>query len=174
MAITRTPMVDDDGSGTTGTIINNAWKQEMYDQIDAALGGGLTITTGTWTPTLTAEGGASGVAYTDRFGTWVRIGANFMLSTGFLQLSSKGTLTGNLQIGGWPVAFYGAGYSPIQIGFFSSMATNFSTLSGRSMPGSPLCQLFGVAAAGSTGMAPLGTADLTNASLFVFQASIYL
>ena len=37
MPITRTPMVDDDGSGTTGTIINNAWKTEFYNQIDAAL-----------------------------------------------------------------------------------------------------------------------------------------
>ena len=36
MAITRTPMVDDDGTGTTGTVINNAWKQQLYDQIDAA------------------------------------------------------------------------------------------------------------------------------------------
>ena len=36
MAITRTPMVDDDGSGTTGTVLNNAWKQELYNQIDAA------------------------------------------------------------------------------------------------------------------------------------------
>jgi len=38
MAITRTAMVDDDGSGTTGTIINNAWKTEFYNQIDGALG----------------------------------------------------------------------------------------------------------------------------------------
>jgi hypothetical protein len=35
-------MVDDDGSGTTGTIFNNAWKQELYNQIDALAGG-------TWT-----------------------------------------------------------------------------------------------------------------------------
>ncbi len=33
--ITRTPIHDDDGSGTTGTIIDNAWKQELYGQIDA-------------------------------------------------------------------------------------------------------------------------------------------
>jgi len=32
--IPRTPMVDDDGSGTTGTVINAAWKTELYDQID--------------------------------------------------------------------------------------------------------------------------------------------
>jgi hypothetical protein len=41
--ITRTPIVDDDGSGTTGTILDNAWKQELYAQIDAlaaALGSG--------------------------------------------------------------------------------------------------------------------------------------
>lgn len=30
-------MVDDDGSLTVGTVVNNAWKQELYDQIDAAL-----------------------------------------------------------------------------------------------------------------------------------------
>jgi hypothetical protein len=37
MAITRTPWVDDDGSGTTGTVINNAVKTELYNQIDAAV-----------------------------------------------------------------------------------------------------------------------------------------
>ncbi len=51
MAITRTPMVDDDGSGTTGTIINNAWKQQLYDQIDAANAGqdSTVAAIGTWT-----------------------------------------------------------------------------------------------------------------------------
>src|SRR4030095_4794406 len=34
MPITRTPMVDNDGTGLTGTPINNAWKQELYNQID--------------------------------------------------------------------------------------------------------------------------------------------
>ena len=39
MPITRTAMVDDDGSGTSGTILNNAWKQEFYNQIDGYAGG---------------------------------------------------------------------------------------------------------------------------------------
>jgi hypothetical protein len=39
MAITRTAMIDDDGSGTTGTIINNAWKTELYNQIDSVVAG---------------------------------------------------------------------------------------------------------------------------------------
>jgi hypothetical protein len=39
MPITRTIWIDDDGTGTTGTIINNAEKQLLYDQIDAFVGG---------------------------------------------------------------------------------------------------------------------------------------
>ena len=31
------------GAGTTGTIINNAWKQELYNQIDALAGGDVTV-----------------------------------------------------------------------------------------------------------------------------------
>ncbi|HMJ86606.1 MAG TPA: hypothetical protein VK504_25690 [Vicinamibacterales bacterium] len=34
MPITRTAIIDDDGSGKTGTVIDNAWKQELYNQID--------------------------------------------------------------------------------------------------------------------------------------------
>jgi hypothetical protein len=37
MPITRTTWIDDDGSGTVGTIINNAEKTVLYNQIDAAL-----------------------------------------------------------------------------------------------------------------------------------------
>lgn len=35
MKITRTAIVDDSGAGTDGTVINNAWKTELYNQIDA-------------------------------------------------------------------------------------------------------------------------------------------
>jgi len=37
VTITRTPWIDDDGTGTTGTVLNNAIKTELYGQIDAAL-----------------------------------------------------------------------------------------------------------------------------------------
>lgn len=37
MVITRTAWTDDDGSGTTGTVLNNAVKTELYNQIDAAI-----------------------------------------------------------------------------------------------------------------------------------------
>jgi hypothetical protein len=37
VTITRSPWIDDDGSGTTGTVINNAVKTDLYNQIDTAL-----------------------------------------------------------------------------------------------------------------------------------------
>jgi hypothetical protein len=36
MPINRTVMIDDDLTGMTGTVPNNAWLQELYGQIDAA------------------------------------------------------------------------------------------------------------------------------------------
>jgi len=39
MPITRTPIIDDDGTGTTGTVIDNVWKTELYNQIDGLAGG---------------------------------------------------------------------------------------------------------------------------------------
>lgn len=37
VTIGRTALTDDDGTGTTGTVINNAWLISLYNQIDAAL-----------------------------------------------------------------------------------------------------------------------------------------
>jgi hypothetical protein len=49
MLITRTPWIDDDGSGTTGTVINNAEKQTIYNQIDEALAALTAVDTGSIT-----------------------------------------------------------------------------------------------------------------------------
>jgi hypothetical protein len=49
MAVTigRTLGTDDDGSGTTGTVVNVAWKTELYNQIDTALALVLPLAGGT-------------------------------------------------------------------------------------------------------------------------------
>ncbi len=46
MAITRTAWTDDDGSGTTGTVINNTEKTSLYDQIDGRWSEATTTSTG--------------------------------------------------------------------------------------------------------------------------------
>lgn len=79
MAITRTPIQDDSGTGTDGTVLGNAWKQELYDQIDDALAaiaipaiqgricdGRLTLTSGT--PVTTSDVTAATSIYFTPFG----------------------------------------------------------------------------------------------------------
>lgn len=93
MAITRTPMIDDDGSGTTGTIINNAWKTELYNQIDAAAGG----LPQAYTPVWTSAGGAAPVVGNGSLtGQWARMGG-LVWANITLVIGSTTTLGG----GGW-------------------------------------------------------------------------
>jgi hypothetical protein len=54
VTITRTADTDDDGTGTTGTIRNNAWKTTIYNQIDTALALLLPLAGGTLTGDLVA------------------------------------------------------------------------------------------------------------------------
>src|SRR3990167_3839215 len=56
---------------------------------------------GTWTPTMTADGGSSGQTYTSRTGRYIKIGKLVTIYFSF-ELSAKGTLTGSLQVGGLP------------------------------------------------------------------------
>jgi hypothetical protein len=100
MAITRTPIVDDDGTGTTGTVIDNAWKQQFYDQIDAALGA-LVGAEGVWTPSLNGSGGSSGITYTNQDGVYTKLGRRVFIN-GRIALSAMGTVTGQLGVVGLP------------------------------------------------------------------------
>lgn len=61
MPITRTAIVDDSGFGLDGTVLSNAWKTELYNQIDAMPGVATVLaptTTGTvnnWAPGLSGN-----------------------------------------------------------------------------------------------------------------------
>jgi hypothetical protein len=133
MAITRTAMIDDDGSGTTGTILNNAWKQELYGQIDGFVGpwidvpfnaGDFTVVgTGGWT----LPGGSITTYASARIGN-VLLVALYLTSTtitgavNYVQVRIPGGLTQALRpgtpfsfIGGAP-AVAGTGYGLVEGG----------------------------------------------------------
>ena len=94
MPIVRTPWVDDDGSGTTGTVINNAEKHLLYNQIDAYVGGTLQ----TWTP---IDQSGAGLAFTGP-AHYVRIDKLILLMANVLFPS---TANGSaVRIGGLPFA----------------------------------------------------------------------
>ena len=56
---------------------------------------------GTWTPTITGSGGSSGQAYDIQIGRYVKLGLLVWLQ-GYVRLSTLGTITGNVIIGGLP------------------------------------------------------------------------
>jgi len=57
---------------------------------------------GTWTPIITADGGASGQTYSIQSGNYTKIGR--LVAVGFnVALTAKGTLSGNIQLGGLPM-----------------------------------------------------------------------
>jgi hypothetical protein len=62
-------VTDDDGSGTTGTVANNAWLQSLLDLIDTALG-----TTAAYTPTWGSTGTANTLGNGTLTGTWHQFG----------------------------------------------------------------------------------------------------
>lgn len=46
MSIARTTLTDDDGTGTTGTVVNNAWLQAVWDTLDGRWSEATTTATG--------------------------------------------------------------------------------------------------------------------------------
>ena len=135
MAITRTPMIDDDGTGTTGTIINSAWKVELYDQIDAALTGVTPpppYTTGTWLPRVEGDGAAAtGQSYVVQEGIYLRMG-QLVMFTATVILTNKGTINGgNVVIRGLPaVAMAANAAGVVHVGFFAGLTMNAVSISG--------------------------------------------
>jgi hypothetical protein len=166
MPITRTPMIDDDGSGTTGTVINAAWKTELYNQIDAADLAAGGFSSGTWLPTLQGDGGVSGQTYNTRAGTWLRVG-NQIFVEGSVTLTAKGTLTGTvLAIGGLPVPAVGPG--TFNVAYFLGLGIAVVHLAAY-VSGSAAYLLYTGAAATST--ANMVPAHLTDATSLIFSGS---
>jgi hypothetical protein len=94
-------MIDDDGSGTTGTIINAAWKSELYDQVDAAL-----VAIAPVGPFTLADTSGAGLALSTSVGNYVVIGGRLVV----LQAQVIYPVTSNglaAKLGGLPVTAQG-------------------------------------------------------------------
>jgi hypothetical protein len=70
---------------------------------------------GTWTPTITFGGGATGLTYARQFGKYVRVG-NFVNIVGHFQISTVGSSTGSAVVSGLPFS-----YAAITGGYFVPM-----------------------------------------------------
>jgi hypothetical protein len=102
------------------------------------------------------------VAYSAQFGVYTKIGVLF-IATFELVTSSKGTLTGTVQIGGFPVPVAMGGTLPYHFPLrYFGLATNWYQLNCQPLPGASVGNVVGVNAAGTNSSTGLVTGDLTN------------
>jgi len=115
---------------------------------------------GTWTPIiLGATGSAGAQAYSTQVGRYIKIG-RFVLLTGYLTLSNKGSWTAAVKIGGFPftVTNESASYSAHAF-YYTSVtlpASNFG-LGAYVVPNSTQAQLFTSNNTGTTDLADYAT-----------------
>jgi hypothetical protein len=155
MPITRTSMIDDDGSGTTGTVLNAAWKSELYDQIDA---------NPAW---VTVP--VTGVTLSAATGTFTCAAGNFLYQyamlgkIGFVTVvvgpATTSAATGYVRIG-WPAGFAAAVANINLLGSYNAGTLTATTVSVSAAGG-----LTWQPSVATTGTIPATAALYLNASL---------
>jgi hypothetical protein len=129
---------------------------------------------GTWTPTLTCDTSPSGVAYSDRYGKYTKIGRVVHIQF-IIGLTSKGTGTGDSFISGLPFTVandMGSGEPAcVNISLCTGLSTSVYVLAGWADNGSTNIQLRKTTAASTTyPQSYLTTTDISD-SLYI-QGSV--
>jgi len=126
---------------------------------------------GTWTPVIGGSGGTSGQAYTYQVGTYVKIGKLVIASFNVL-LSTKGTITGTVQIQGLPFTVENlANYGPSAMMGAWSTVTAFVAMNIIGAANTTAGAVAGATTA-ATALTNITTTDLGNTSAF-FGTIIY-
>lgn len=121
---------------------------------------------GTWTPTLGGSGGTSGQSYNARSGRYVKIG-KLVFVVFDIQMGTKGTLTGNLEIQGLPfpnenVSSAGATNALL----FQNMASSFVQVLLKVQGNASSVSLLGIAAAATSNNTALTTSAILDTVIF--------
>ena len=133
----------------------------------------LPTVTGTWTPGLAGDSG-SGVTYTDRYGYFVKTTtpeATIVFASGYLVISTLGTVAGTAYITGFPSPFYGANFAPLQIASWSGLPTAWSNLWIRGINSDTRAYIMAVPPAGSDAPGSLAVSNLANGCALSFQGT---
>lgn len=161
--ITRATWTDDDGSGTVGTLINNARLQaDLYDKIDAlalVLGGADPVA---FTPT--AVGATSGSAAGSGAGTYIKIN-KLVLVNCYFSFTGVGTLVGQVMIGNLPYANVATARAMFYIGEITSLVSAVAMVTANLAVSDTKVGLFKIPAAGATSQSALTNADIQNGTV---------
>jgi len=116
------------------------------------------ITSGTFTPTVRFNGVTTGITYTAQSGSYTRIG-NVVTFRLYVQLSSKGGLTGNFDVSGLPVAAPGIEQA-LPLFFTGGLGPLGDTmLTARILAGQDVVQVFKAAGAGAVRITDADVSD---------------
>ena len=128
---------------------------------------------GTWTPVIGGSTSESGQAYTYQLGRYQKVG-RMVTAFCIVQLLTKGTITGFVQIKGLPFACETLTnfQLPVTMSYFENLATNWSSLAGTVLTTATAAFIGGVGAA-ATGITLLQTADISNTTQLIFSVSYF-
>lgn len=118
----------------------------------------------TWTPALTFGGGSTGLTYSSRSGTYVRIG-NTVFIICSITLSAKGSSTGVARVTGLP---FSTAVTPGNVQYYSNMTniTGQFTFLTNNGGGATTADLV---ICGTTGVALAANTNFTNTSTLIFS-----
>ncbi len=156
--ISRKVDTDDDGSGTVGTIRNNAWLQDLQDRIDAVLAGIAEVTT--FTPALKFGGASTGMTGTFT-GVRRRVG-KLTFVTIRITLTAKGSSTGAATITGLPEVAAAACYSGLAANYAANLGASVASLLPYIGSSTSVINLTYIPAAGATSVTNMTEATFTN------------
>lgn len=124
---------------------------------------------GSWTPRLGASTSESLQVHTGQFGEYTKIGRHVFFY-GNLSWSTKGTLTGNVQIKGLPfTSKNSSARSTCHFGYFTGMANPISSLQGYIPQNGTAIQLTYILGTSAGGITMAVTADFSNSQDLIFS-----
>lgn len=149
--------------GATGAFIyrDSAWK------LIASTGD---YREGNWTPGIAIGGLTTGITYAVQTGDYTRIGRQY-ICRGAIQLTSKGSLVGDVTITGLPATTAAApGAAVAKFGYYEGLTGAGLPLAYSNGAGTSLAMRYATA----TNAAGMNQSHLTNDALFWFQVEFYV
>jgi hypothetical protein len=124
---------------------------------------------GTWTPTIAFGGNSVGVTYSQQKGNYTKIGNRVFISM-YLELSNKGSSTGNITLGGLPFTSNSTTFLFNNFAVWVNSASSLSgSMQGYNSPNTSTIQSIGYVGTGS--QTTLTNSNINNNTDFMINFS---
>lgn len=171
VSVTLAPIVPSGDRADSLGSTTNSWDNVYCDGVSFDDGTNVlsTYATGTFTPTLSFGGGSTGITYSSQEGRYTQIG-NIVYYYFYIQLTSKGTDTGNALVSGFPVTVLaGENYSNPLGGFgLLTLTAGYTVPTIRNLGGTTTGDIV-MSSTGGGGFTTVTDAMFANASLLTTQ-----